>query len=219
MKFTQLQAEEEAAILAGTACASPAPSAPGSIASFAAHTAARSSHHSNSQRSQQRALTRVQPVAHGASRSQHWQQAAVAQSTDGAPATTAQSGSERLEAMLAAAEQQATESPGGSVHISLPAASAMEGTSTLASTFCQEVKERIKKLQEEVERRDNSIANLHVEMQSLAKRHECASFTCGATAWMFRLRGAHISTCGMCAARHNIRHDRCSMHSETALCQ
>jgi hypothetical protein len=38
-------------------------------------------------------------------------------------------------------------------------------TPSLAATFCADVKVKIRRLQQEIQRRDESIANLHVQLQ------------------------------------------------------
>ena len=95
------------------------------------------------------------------------------------------SGAARLEAMLAAAEQAAVPSPPASVKHSEPAASAAgDGPASLASTFCEEVKAKIKRLQGEVDERDSSISGLHIEMQRLIESHQYALSVLQAAAYI-----------------------------------
>lgn len=51
------------------------------------------------------------------------------------------------------------------------------GAPSLAATFCEEVKAKILRLQREVQRREDSIAGLHVQMQRAEAQHACAPLT------------------------------------------
>lgn len=73
-----------------------------------------------------------------------------------------------LEAVLAGAER---DDQRGSGQAAPQSRGRDDGASSLAAAFCEEVKGKMKRLQEEVERRDRSIAALHVEMQNLQQQH------------------------------------------------
>lgn len=68
----------------------------------------------------------------------------------------------KLEAVLADVEEDSVPGP----------LDLQQDTSSLAATFCEEVKAKIKRLQSEVETRDSSIAALHLEMQKQRQQHE-----------------------------------------------
>jgi hypothetical protein len=46
-------------------------------------------------------------------------------------------------------------------------------TSSMAASFCEEVRMQIHKLQTEVQKRNASIAHLHVQIQRQAEQHKC----------------------------------------------
>jgi hypothetical protein len=47
-------------------------------------------------------------------------------------------------------------------------------TPSVAASFCADVKAKIKRLQQELQRRDDSIAHLHVQLQQTDEQHMCA---------------------------------------------
>lgn len=179
----QAEAEAEAITATGTTVTSPAPSHNGSLQSHGhARRAVQSASAAGEPTPRPSMLTGNAKHAYmehkqGATR---MSAAGRAQQAD-ADSNLGVAGPARLDALLAEAEAQAgdmklaatplhTASSQGAQRCS----SSNDGASSLAATFCQEVKSKIKKLQQEVDRRDASISNLHVDMQRMQEQHQCA---------------------------------------------
>jgi hypothetical protein len=184
-----LQAEEEAASVAGTVCNSPGTSIYGSMKSTGRHRQSHTTVHAHNPFACRQTVWSPLPCL-------SQQQTHHNSTGDAAPALQAASPStckpwqlsstsgictQALEDTLLAVEQHRDHADGFSLQPVMSEGSGRDDTSSLAATFCQEVKAKFKRLQEDVEKRDSSIAGLHVELQHREEQHQCATVTLSIT--------------------------------------